>query len=67
VFGFIDQWNGTAHPFKWSPASFDKVLRRAEGWRSNERHWTDDLKAAAWWSPTCGELYLVSGHPGQHD
>ncbi|MGH8524658.1 MAG: IS630 family transposase [Gammaproteobacteria bacterium] len=47
VLAFIDQWNETAHPFKWTPASFDKVLRRAEGWRPRERHWTDDLKAAA--------------------
>lgn len=47
VLAFIDEWNETAHPFKWTAASFDKVLRRAEGWRPREHHWTDDLKAAA--------------------
>jgi hypothetical protein len=47
IASFIDQWNETAHPFRWTAASFDKVLRRAEGWCSRERHWTDDLKAAA--------------------
>jgi DDE superfamily endonuclease len=43
----VDEWNETAHPFKWTSASFDKVMRRAEGWRSRVRHWTDDLKVAA--------------------
>jgi hypothetical protein len=47
VLAFIDEWNATAHPFKWTAASFDKVMRRAEGWRPREKHWTDDLKAAA--------------------
>lgn len=47
VLAFIEEWNETAHPFKWTTASFDKVLDRANGWRSRERHWTDDLKAAA--------------------
>ena len=47
VLAFIDEWNETAHPFKWTSASFDKVMRRAEGWRPRARHWTDDLKAAA--------------------
>lgn len=47
VLAFIDEWNEAAHPFNWTAASFDKVLRRAEGWRTRERHWTDDLKAAA--------------------
>lgn len=47
VLAFIDEWNEAAHPFKWTAASFDKVLRRAEGWRPRERHWTDELKAAA--------------------
>jgi hypothetical protein len=47
VLAFIDEWNETAHPFNWTPASFDKILRRAEGWRPIERHWTDDLGAAA--------------------
>lgn len=47
VLAFIDEWNDTAHPFNWTAASFDKILRRAEGWRPRERHWTDDLKAAA--------------------
>jgi hypothetical protein len=28
---FIADWNREAHPFKWTPASFDKVLaKRAE-------------------------------------
>ena len=27
---FIDQWNAVAHPFRWSAASFDKVLAKAE-------------------------------------
>ena len=26
---FIDQWNEVAHPFRWSAASFDKVLAKA--------------------------------------
>jgi hypothetical protein len=47
VLAFIEQWNEMAHPFKWTKASFDKVLDRANGWRPRERHWTDDLKAAA--------------------
>lgn len=47
LLSFINQWNETAHPFNWTTASFDKVLRRAEGWRPHERHWTDDLKTAA--------------------
>lgn len=47
VLAFIEEWNETAHPFKWTTASFDKVLDRANGWRPHERHWTDDLKAAA--------------------
>lgn len=47
VLAFIGEWNATAHPFNWTAASFDKVLRRAEGWRPRERHWSDDLEAAA--------------------
>jgi hypothetical protein len=47
VLAFIDRWNETAHPFKWTAASFDKVLRRAEGWRAPTSHWADDLTAAA--------------------
>jgi len=27
---FIDQWNDTAHPFRWTSASFDKVLAKVE-------------------------------------
>jgi len=27
---FIDQWNATAHPFRWTASSFDKVLAQAE-------------------------------------
>jgi len=26
IAAFIDQWNDTAHPFRWTAASFDKVL-----------------------------------------
>ena len=47
VLAFIDEWNATAHPFKWTAASFDKVMRRAEGWRPREKHWADDIKVAA--------------------
>jgi transposase len=47
VLAFIDERNEVAHPFNWTAASFDKILRRADGWRPRERHWTDDLKAAA--------------------
>ena len=28
VLAFIDEWNATAHPFSWTAASFDKMLRR---------------------------------------
>jgi hypothetical protein len=47
VLAFIDEWNQDAHPFNWSTRSFDKILWRADGWRPKERHWADDLKAAA--------------------
>ena len=47
VLAFIDEWNETAPPFKKIAASFDKVMRRAEGRRSHESYWTDDLKVAA--------------------
>lgn len=47
VLAFIEEWNETALPFKWTTASFDKMLDRANSWRPRERHWTDDLKAAA--------------------
>ncbi len=47
VLAFIEEWNEIAHPFKWTATSFDKILRRADGLRPRERHWTDDLKAAA--------------------
>lgn len=47
VLAFIDEWNETAHPFNWTEASFEKVIRRTEGWRPRERHWADDLKMAA--------------------
>ena len=30
IAAFIDQWNDTAHPFRWHRASFDKVLASAE-------------------------------------
>jgi len=47
VLAFIDEWNESAHPFNWTAASFERVLRRAEGWRPRQRHWSDDLRAAA--------------------
>jgi DDE superfamily endonuclease len=47
VLEFMCEWNQLAHPFDWTTASFDKILQRAEGWRSSEPHWTDQLKAAA--------------------
>lgn len=28
ILAFIREWNGIAHPFKWSPKSFDKILGR---------------------------------------
>jgi len=30
IAAFIDQWNDTAHPFRWTAASFDKVLATVE-------------------------------------
>jgi len=30
IAAFIDLWNTTAHPFRWTTASFDKVIRKAE-------------------------------------
>lgn len=30
IAAFIDQWNATAHPFRWTTASFEKVLASAE-------------------------------------
>jgi len=27
---FIAEWNATAHPFRWTPQSFDKILARVE-------------------------------------
>ena len=47
MLAFIDEWNETAHPFKWTAESFDKVLRKAEGWRTPTRHWSEELKLAA--------------------
>jgi len=28
ILAFIEAWNAEAHPFKWTPASFDKVLAK---------------------------------------
>ena len=28
ITAFVAAWNDIAHPFKWSPKSFDKVLSR---------------------------------------
>ena len=30
ITAFIDQWNATAHPFRWTAASFDKLLASVE-------------------------------------
>jgi hypothetical protein len=30
ITAFIDHWNATAHPFRWTTASFDKVLASVE-------------------------------------
>lgn len=30
IAAFIALWNTTAHPFRWTTASFDKVIRKAE-------------------------------------
>lgn len=30
IVAFIDQWNHVAHPFKWNPKSFDKLLARLD-------------------------------------
>jgi len=30
IAAFIDRWNDTAHPFRWTAASFDKVLATVE-------------------------------------
>jgi len=38
VLAFIDEWNKAAHPFAWTPESFDKVLRKADGWRAPTPH-----------------------------
>ena len=27
---FIREWNETAHPFRWTAASFEKILAKAE-------------------------------------
>jgi hypothetical protein len=37
IVAFIVEWNEVAHPFDWTPASFDKVLAKVE----------QNLKAAA--------------------
>lgn len=47
VLAFIDEWNKAAHPFAWTPESFDKVLRKADGWRAPTPHWSEELKLAA--------------------
>jgi DDE superfamily endonuclease len=28
IAAFLDQWNATAHPFRWTTTSFDKVLAK---------------------------------------
>jgi len=37
VFGFVKEWNEIAHPFKWSVASFEKIMSKLD----------EGLKAAA--------------------
>ena len=45
ILAFIVEWNEIAHPFNWTPKSFDKVLSRADDpWRRRP-HWSDVIKA----------------------
>ncbi len=30
IAAFIDQWNTTAHPFRWTAASFERILAKVE-------------------------------------
>ena len=30
ILQFITQWNETAHPFRWTSASFDKILAKVD-------------------------------------
>jgi len=32
---FIREWNETAHPFRWTAASFEKILAKAEAALTN--------------------------------
>jgi transposase len=45
ILAFIDEWNDIAHPFHWTPKSFEKVLRSVDDpWRRHP-HWSDVIKA----------------------
>ncbi len=47
ILAFIDEWNEIAHPFNWTPKSFEKVLKSIDDpWRRRP-HWTDVIKAPA--------------------
>jgi hypothetical protein len=30
ILGFISEWNGVAHPFNWTPRSFEKILAKVD-------------------------------------
>jgi DDE superfamily endonuclease len=45
ILAFIDEWNEIAHPFNWTPKSFEKVLNSVDDpWRRRP-HWSDVIKA----------------------
>ena len=47
ILAFIDEWNEIAHPFNWTPKSFERVLNRIDDpWRRRP-HWSDVIKAPA--------------------
>ena len=44
ILAFIDEWNELAHPFNWTPKSFEKVLASVDDpWRRRP-HWSDVIK-----------------------
>lgn len=48
ILAFITEWNGIAHPFRWTAKSFEKVLASVDDPYRRRPHWTDVvLKAAA--------------------
>ncbi|HET7500753.1 MAG TPA: hypothetical protein VFK02_07110 [Kofleriaceae bacterium] len=45
ILAFIDEWHEIAHPFNWTPKSFEKVLNSVDDpWR-RRLHWSDVIKA----------------------